>query len=460
MLKNLTKLFSPGKGNAGQHRDVNADEQVQDHDLLTEPSPDVAEVVPERERGNAQRPRAGRVKKERAGRKDKAADYQVIAHGTSADEIAHRKVLLVGHCVEAKLGDGAEEFSEGMVRQAPRSASGSLRNLVRGGQNALQVALDQRFFGRGKTRFAVAIDGYLNWGLANGAELTILLGGVEDAGTTYLDVLVFHRRRLQAVEERQLVGMGEQRFGIGLDILLDDLRKRYPGARVVAAGPLPDWSWPGVEYLGAKPLKKLQFAPISEKASHVGMYRAGLLLAGTGVVVWAGLVGAGWQMYSSAGRAYQVEASDPRLQAAGGLNNARLELQQYQRDFMAMPRPQSVLVQRSGQTVRGIAAIPGLRIKSITFGAGAAGGEEGQISQPEVPAVPVAQPLAVQFAPGKEADVHIVIEVAGAPTPAVEQARAVMAQMSVMTALSLRLLPGGVSEDNGMRIFTIQGNYE
>ncbi|MEL5920656.1 hypothetical protein [Stenotrophomonas maltophilia] len=458
MLKKLISMFRPGKGRAGEHPVWNVDEELQG--VSAESLADLSEVVPDRELGMPPLPQPGRAKKERAKPKDKPGDFQIIAHASSADEISHRKVLLVGHCVEAKLGDGGAEFSDGMVRQAPRGVSGSLRNLVGGGQSALQLALDQRFFGRGKTRFAVAIDGYLHWGLANGAELTILLGGVEDAGTTYLDVLVFHRRQLQSVEERQLVGMGEQRFGIGLDILLDDLRKRYPGARVVAAGPLPDWNWPGVEYLGAKPLKKLQFAPISEKASHVGMYRGGLLLAGTGVVVWAGLVGAGWQLYSSAGRAYQIEASDPRLQAAGGLNNASLELQQHQRDFMAMRRPQEVLVQRSGETVRGIAAIPGLRIKRITFGAGAAGGEEGQISQPEVPEVPVAQPLAVQFAPGKDADVHIVVEVAGAPTPAVEQAKAVMAQMSAMTALSLRLLPGGVSEDNGMRIFTIQGNYE
>lgn len=470
MLKKLIARFRPSKGLPMAHA---ASEEREDMDHTVEPVDELhapgemalEAMVPAAEepasRGNKSADRRKEPKKAMAAKGTTRSDYELLVHPDMLDEAGHRKLLLVGHSAWASL-DPSQVAPETMVAQLERKTKPALASLLSRKGRGLRVALDHRLFERGRTRYALALDGYLAWGLSSATETTVLLGGVESSGVTYLDVLVFQDRTLVSIEDRELPAMLEPRFEIALRVLLEEMRKQFPGARVVAAAPLPDWQRDGVEYLGTKALRGLRFAPISARSASAGAHRTGAILVGAGVLMYCGLLAAGWHHYSAAGKEYRKEAADPRLQEAGGVNNAKLELQQKQRAFMEAPRPQMVLAERSRRVVSGVASVPGLRIVTVTFAVGAAGQEEGQFGPAVTPEAPGSQPLAADFAPARPADVHMVVEVPISALSAMEQAKGVMAQISANTGLSLRLTPGGWNDDVGLNIrrLTIEGSIQ
>lgn len=473
MFKNLLNRLRSSKGDAP----VDASGDSLHADLATLDAGDVedlvgsggmrlepmmpSEALPERQaERDSPRPRKQETAK-RAAKEREEGDYAVLAHPEMVDETAKRKILLVGHCAWATL-DPANAVPDNMVLQPERSPRGQLQALLGKRVRGMRVALDARLFEKARTRYALAIDAYLAWGLSSSTDTTILLGGVESEGATYLDVLVFQKKVLVSISDRELPAHSEPRFSHSLRVLLDELRGQHPAAHIVAAAPLPNWSHDAIQYLGAKPLRSLRFAPISARSSSSASYRTAAVFAGAGMFVFSGLLGYGWHQYSAARTAYQVEAADPLLAAAGGVNNAKLELQQQQRAFMEARRPQALLAERGRRVVHGVAAVPGIQIVNIAFGASAAGEVEGQFGPAVVPETPSVQPLNSGFAPAAPADVVMVITVPIGPMPAMEQAKATMAQISATTGLALRLTAGGWNDDVGLntRKLTIEGTFQ
>ncbi|WP_440569580.1 hypothetical protein [Stenotrophomonas sp. STK17_22] len=393
----------------------------------------------------------------------RSADYQVLAHPSLLDEVTHRKVLLCGDCVSITFDEatlrGSGEVGPTMISLAPRASARSVKALLGKATKPIHVGVDDRLLDRPRVRFAIAADGYLSWGIQHGRGTTVLLGGAEDGGTTYLDVFIFQERSLVEVWNRELPGHQEIGFPRLLDALVEMISDRYPHARVVAAGPLPDWEREGIEYLGMQPLRSLSFAPLSAKLSTTPGINYALGFAFTGAALYAGQVAFGWHSYTDAVDAYRVETTDPQLARAGGISNGMLEVLQQKRLFMEMPRPQEVLAARGRRIVSGVAAVPGVQIKSLTFHAGASGGDPGQFGAPAAPAPEAAASGDVGAAGAEDMapDVSMELVVQRSSGFALEQAKLLMQQVGSRTGLSLRMASAAEDEGAGTRTFKLQG---
>ena len=208
----------------------------------------------------------------------------------------------------------------------------------------------------------------------------------------------------------------------------------------MAAAPLPDWSRDDIAYVGDAALRGLTFLPLSDKPAIASGTRGAIVVAGVGLLAYAVMLGIGWNLYASAGRAYRNEINDPALTKAGGIDNARLDVMQQQRLFMDEPRAQGDLARRAGEVVAGIAAIPGVRINRIAFGSAVSGASTGEGSGP---------------AP----DVAMELQVPVEGPSAVKHAEALMTAISTRTGVKLRLTAGGwTTDDNaGTRVLHIEG---
>lgn len=399
----------------------------------------------------------------RAVKPAKSRDYQVLAHPSLVDEVTHRKVLLCGDCVALTFDEaaslGAGESGPTMMALATRASSRSVKTLLGKTTRPIHVGVDERLLDRPRVRFALAADGYLSWGMQHGRGTTVLLGGAEDGGTTYLDVFIFQERTLVEVWNRELPGHQEVGFPRLLDALVEMIGDRYPDARVVAAGPLPDWEREGIEYLGTQPLRSLSFAPLSAKLGTAPGMKHALGLAFAGSVLYAGQVAFGWHSYTDAVQAYRAEITDPQLEKAGGISNGMLEVLQQKRLFMEVHRPQELLAARGRRIVSGVAAVPGVQIKSLTFHAGAAGSEPGQFGAPAAPAPEPAASGDVGAAGVEDEapDVSMELVVQTSSGFALEQAKVLMQQVGSRTGLSLRMASAAEDQGAGTRTFKLQG---
>lgn len=414
--------------------------------LTGEPAGLAAEEAPPAPRkskpAKARKPMAPRTKR---------ADYEVITQASQLRDVTHRKVLVCGHALFATLDTKRDAPSAGFILQAPRQTAPAMRAILGRKGGDLRVAVDARLLEKARTRYALALDGYLAWGKRNGAGNTILFGGGEDTGMTYLEIYVFRDRVLVEYMERELPNAGDSVFPVTVTHLLEELGSRYPNPRVVAAAPLPEWGIAGVEYLGDKPLRGLSFMPLSAKPKSATGMRPFVVVTGTGAVVYACLLAGGWHLYDKAGKVYQVEANDPELTATGGINNARLDMMQQQRLFMEAERPQTALAKNSTRVVAGIASISDVRIKDLTF-------------HTKKPVGEAVDPAAVAgdgsvAADGPMPDVTMEIVVPSTDSAAVDQAKVLMNVMSARTGLDLRLTPGGWNTDSeaATRTFRIEG---
>jgi len=384
------------------------------------------------------------AKRERPGKppRTRKMDYEILTHPARLQYVTHRKLLLCGHSLFATL-DAHRSPGDGFVEQPPRASAPSLRMLLGGKHVPLRVSVDERLLQRPKTRYALALDGYLAWGKRHGSDCTILIGGGEEDTGSFLEIYVFQDRVLIDVLERELPNSSQPSFPISLDTLIDDLATRYPKPRFVAAAPLPRWTHSRVHYLGDSPIRSLTFLPLSAKTRAMGA-RPLVLTAGAGLLVYTGLLLFGWHAYSKAVADYKREAEDPALAAAGGMDNAHLDVMQQRRNFMMAGRPQIELAKRSKAIVAGIASIPGLQIAQVTF--------HGALS---VDASPAPAQSATAATPAPDVSMELIVPVRGATS--VEQAQSLMRLIGNRTGLTLRLVPGGWSEDAGSRTLRIEG---
>lgn len=374
--------------------------------------------------------------------KARKTDYAVLTSPAELPYLASKKVLICGHGVVASLD--STSLGEAFIDQPARSTVPRLKAAFAGKKaRPLNVAVDARLLAQPKTRYALALDGYLRWAFAHAEGTTVLLGGAETAATTYLDVYVFQDRVLVEVQAQELPGATDPRFGLSLNILIDTLRQRYGQTRIMAAAPLPDWGRTDVGYLGDAPIRGLTYLPLSAKATSGRKLKPAVAAGALGVVAYATALAVGWSAYSRAGERYEAEVADPTLASAGGINNARLEVMQQRRAFMEVERGQEALARRSGDIVAGIASIPGVKIAEISFGAHTAQQEAG------------AGGAAGEAAP--DVTMQLLVPVEGAS--AVRHAEMLMTTISARTGLKLRLVAGGWNTDDtaGTRALRIEG---
>lgn len=376
--------------------------------------------------------------------------YDVLTHPERLSALPGRKFLVGGHSVFSTLRADVHS-PNGFVQQADRNPVGGLKGLLAHGAARLRVFVHPALTEHPKTRFALTTDAYLRWGQRSGVGTTVLLGGVEDASGTYLEVLIFNHRVLVDLVERQLPPRDAAEFATALSTLIAELNAGHPQARLVAAAPLSDLERPDVTYLGAQALSGLRFAPLSRSAALARPWHKAASVLGIALLIYVAALSAGWTVYQSALNRYATAAADPALAAAGGIDMQHLDVLQQRRLLMEAPRRQEVLTGRGTALIAGIGAVPGVRIIEL------------RLPAPSLTVSPayggVVTPAQVQDGAVRPPDLSMTISVPLAPVPAMDQATAVLTAISRRTAMDLRLTHNGWRDDeaSGTRILVIEG---
>lgn len=389
-------------------------------------------------------PQSGDAKPPAAG---PAPSYQVLSSPWAISDTTGRKVLVGGRAVFASL-DTAPPSHE-FIRLPDRGIAGGLaglRSALATHQQRLQVYVHPALVERRRARYALTIDCYLRWGLRHGKGTVALIGGVESESDVALEILIFRERCLVQLTERELPAPSALSFRGTLETVLDELHTRYPGLRVVIAAPLSNYDVPGAEYIGQAALAGARFAPLVPAGGAAASLRGPLLLCGLGVAAYAGAVGTGWTLHQAALAKYDAAARDPVLTEAVAQRAVNLEVLEQRRLFMEARRRQELLMEHGTAIATGVGSVPGVRILELRLPA---------------PSLNVAPTLGVAVPPPPAdgtPDVTMRLSVPRQDMPALDQAKAVLHDVSVATGMNLYLTHNGWSETETTRTFTVEGN--
>lgn len=364
------------------------------------------------------------------------------------------KALLIGGAVFVSTRDIK---ASGYVKLAPRQGVRSVGGLIGKQPSRLHVAVSEplmRAAPRG-TRFALAVDAYLAWGLRSKGK-TILIGGYEDGHETTLDVLVFEDGRLLDYENKALPAREEVHFHDTVASLLDDIAAKWPNFKVFQAPPLTPFgeAFAGVAMADERIFKRLSFRPLalhSESKLHGLAWPAAVIVIG--MCVGFGALAKGWSEYHAASAAFDREVADPVVSKRGGVDSGLIDTIQQRRFYLDEPRRQVSLVEKSKGLVAGVGKIAGLKIVEIKLPAPVVG-----VSAPTV-GVPVpGSGSGSDTGADRKPDVWLKVSV---PLQAGEtiwnQGKALMTEVSANTGMSVRLARQGWSEDGKRRLFTLEG---
>lgn len=374
-----------------------------------------------------------------------------ITDSAALQEITTRKVLLAGESVFVSLNP---TVPPGFVQQQARDAVSGLFAQFSKNVPKVFVAVDERLVDLSKLRFALAFDGYLSWGLRERRKgSTILFGGGESETGVNVEIMVFADNRLIELHEKSLPESSSTYFRDAVQAMIAELRMAFPTARFVQAAPLADWGMEGVEYIDDKPLRSLSYRPLTRTVTNRATYVIPAALAALGLLAYSAAVMTGWNTYSTAVADYELAVADPAIKSKGGMDTDFLSIMNNRRMYMEQPRRQTALADKSSSIVRGIAAVPNVRIVELKLPAPNLNPQ----AQVGITISPDADKARNQITSDRSPDVWISIAVPKSGEPAIVQAKTVMIQVANSTGMSLRLAHQGWRDDQARRIFNIEG---
>lgn len=195
---------------------------------------------------------------------------------------------------------------------------------------------------------------------------------------------------------------------------------------------------------------KLRFKPLT--AAKAAQDRYGFPIAATvaGLAVFGSLTAHGWSAYSEAGERFEVAKRDPSVKKQGGVDNNYYNLMTQRRQFMEAPRRQDVLSNKTMDIIKGIGVLPQVQIIEIKMPAPSISASHavGLSSAPTNPNL-----VDVNRAP----DVWMKISVPKSQGAAIYQAREVIRALISSTGMSIRTASQGWTEENGRRVFMLEG---
>lgn len=359
-----------------------------------------------------------------------------------------RKALLCGETVLATMD--AKAIPASFARQTPRDTSKDLFTAFRKDARYLHVGVEKALLAEPARRYALAIDGYLNWGLKQAKGRTLLLGGTEADNGVSLQILAFDKGTLQSFDERDLPPLSATFFRDALNAVLMDFRARFQGAKLFQAGPIGDLRLDEATYIGDRPFRGLVFRPLKAEQANTRKLVVPLATVAVGFLTYIGQMFFGWSQYNAAVDAYMLAAKDSEIKKHGGINTEFLQLMQLRRLYLLAPRRQAILSEKAALFVNGIGRVPGVRILEIKLPAPAVNPQFN---------VGVAVPQANnnQIDAKRAPDVWMSISVPREGMSAVDQAHGVLEIIAANTGLSLRLAHQGWRDDDGRRAFSIEG---
>lgn len=371
---------------------------------------------------------------------------------TRPHDVAHvntTKALLIGSSVFASSRDIT---IPGYSKLAPRQGINALAALLTKESPRVYVGVSDMVMNQAPrgVRVALAIDGYIQWGLRSTGKV-LLIGGFDSPTESSLDVLVFENGRFVDYSNKVLPGTSANHYSETVADLLDEFASTHPGHKIVQAAPLTPFGagFDSVQYVGDKLFKRLSFRPLSQKDKG----RLAPLALPFGMVTLSALfylcaIGMGWSGHTSAKQAFEREVADPLVQGKGGVDSTLIDVTQQRRFFMDEPRRQIAMAEKSSALVAAIGAIPGLRIVEITLAAPALASSTTS---------PAGLAADTAGAAEKKPDVVLRISVSNQGESALVQGRAVMQSISSNTGMTARLARQGWTEDGKRRVFNIEG---
>jgi hypothetical protein len=362
-----------------------------------------------------------------------------------------RRVLLAGETIFASL---QPSVPDGFVQQVPRSATAGLAANFRKSAPKVYVSVDARLLDIPGVRFALAIDGYIAWGLRESRKGTmVFFGGVETEKATYINILVFSNGELVNIDEKVLPEKSESYFRDALLAIVSDIRLKFPTARFVQAALLENWQIDGIEYIGDKPIQRLSYRPLTKNyRQYSDLLFPGALVA-VGMSFYVGIVSLGWNKYSQAVADYENALTDLAIKERGGVDSGFLDIMNARRIYMEAPRRQIELVNKVASIVRGIGAVPDVQVLEMKVPAPSINSQQ----QVGITIDPDLARKKQQIAADRAPDVWFSISVPKAQDSAINQARSVMVLIANSTGMSLRLAHQGWRDDQTRRIFNIEG---
>ncbi len=383
-----------------------------------------------------------------------ASRIEVLSSAGDLEDLRERnvrRVLLAGTAVFSSL---EEPTHQGFVPQRQREAAGGLFASLQKESPKVLVSVDERLFDAPKLRVALAIDSYLDWGLkSRDKEGTVLFGGAESADGTNVEIMVFVNRRLVELQEKMLPPPQSHVFRDTLTSTIEEIRVRYPNARLVQAGPLSDWGEPQIEYIGETPFRRLSYRPLVRDVSSRSDYLLPAAIVGAGLLFYVGALTKSWDDFTTAVTQYKEAVSDPAIQKQGGVDTNFLNLMNARRMYMDEPRRQTILAEKAATIVRGVGAVQGVRIVEIKLPAPSIGAQ----AQVGVAVTPDAQKQRQRIAPDRAPDVWLSISVPNSGDNAMNQAKEVMTRIAGNTGMSVRLAHQGWRDDQAARVFQLEG---
>ncbi len=364
-----------------------------------------------------------------------------------------RKLLLAGETVFTSLHPS---IPFGFVRLLTRATVSGLLASIDRNTPKVYISVDERLYESAKARFALAFEGYLSWGLRECRKGSLVLfGGAETTQATNVQILVFTSGRLVELDEKMLPELSATYFKDAMQDMIAELRVKYPTARMVQAAPLSSWGVEGVDDVGDKPIRRLFYRSLWQLQSTQTLQWIPYALVVLSILFYVGILAKGWGMYKLASDFYDIESSDHTLKAHGGINPSLLSMMSARRDYMNVSRRQAVVTDKAAMIVRGIAAIPNVRIIELKFPVPSSDADQAKtditLSPEQLKQMGHATPKA------RSPDVWMVLAVPLTQEAAVAQAKSIMTLIADHTELSLRLAYQGWQEDNHHRTFKIEG---
>lgn len=362
-----------------------------------------------------------------------------------------RKILLAGEAVFASLNSSVPE---GFVQQAPLEAVGGLLAQFSKNVPKIHVSVDERVFSIQKARFALALEGYVHWGLRERRKgVTVLFGGAQTEASTHVTILVFSAGKVVELGEKVLPEATATYFRDALVTMISELRIDYPAARFVQAAPLDDWEFEGVEYIGDKALRRLPYRPLIREYRPHTAFVVPAALCVLGLAFYVGGASVGWSTYSSAVAAYDTSIADAMVQERGGIDTSFLDTMVARRFYMEQPRRQSILADKAADIVKGIGGLSDVQVMELKLPAPSVNPQQ----QVGVTISPEQLAQRQQITSERTPDVWMSIAVPKTSDSAINQAHSAMLVIANNTGMSLRLAHQGWRDDEGRRIFSIEG---
>lgn len=364
--------------------------------------------------------------------------------------------LIVGGAVVFATTQATQVPPKGFVAQRPREAASGFFGGFKKNSPKVYVYVDPKLFNPGKKRFAFLIDAYLSWGLSQRKRkgVVVIFGGIErEVGEFHIDVLVFDAGRLVDLYDKEIPERGSIAFNAAVESVIGDVRSKYSTATIVQAGPMGSFNLPGVEYIGAKPLKSVSYRPISKGMRAYGDFLIPALIGIGGLLCYICAIGIGWDKFSGAQARYDLIAADSAFKSQGGVDTSYINVMTQRRFFMDAPRRQDLLPNAALNIVRGIGAVPMVQIIEMKLPAPSVN-PQTQYGFAVVPAGKTNNDL---ITAQREPDASLMISVPRTAASAMDQAREVMTIIANETGMSLRLANNGWKDDGKRRTYTIEG---